>query len=158
MTDCPPETCAPPKKSREERDREIMESISYDVIKKAGSFLNLYDFDFFMKETTLSDVSKAFRNQYSLKMKLSHLNVVMRLTAKGSCRYYRKKLKAVRHASDADPEYWEKLKAAVEEMLPHLSREQITLQKVERIVRTKISTNQKLLQGLPNRLRVWEVS
>lgn len=157
MTDLPTETCAPPKKSREERDREIMENVSADVILKAEKFLSLHDFDFFLKEATLSDVSKAFRNQYSLKMKVSHLNVLMRLTAKSACEYYRKKLKATKSHSVADPEYWEKLKAAVEEMLPQLSGEQITLPKAERIVRTRISTNQKLLQGLPKRLRVWEV-
>lgn len=157
MTNLPSETCATPKKSREERDREIMETISTDVIKKATSFLRLHDYEFFIKETKLSQVSHAFRNQHSLKMKLSHLNVVMRLTAKTTCACYRQKLKAVKSHSDADPEYWERLKAAVEQLLPYLSQEDVTLQKVERIVRLKISTNTKLLAGLPSRLRVWEV-
>lgn len=156
MTDLQSETCAIPKKSRKQRDREIMESISTDVLKKATSFLRLHDFDFFKTATKLSDVSKAFRNQHSLKLKLSHLNVVMRLTAKTACVCYRQKLKPVKSHSDADPEYWERLKAAVETMMPYLAMDGVNLGVAERIVRLKISTNRVLLQGLPGRLRVWE--
>lgn len=133
-----------------------METISIDVIKKATSFLRLHDYEFFIKETKLSDVSQAFRNQHSLKMKLSHLNVVMRITAKTACVCYRQKLKPIKHADDADPEYWENLKGVVETMMPYLAMEGVNLEVAERIVRLKISTNRVLLQGLPSRLRVWE--
>ncbi len=146
------------KISREEKDRLIMESIPSEMIRKADLFLKQNDFTFFRAESTLSQVSNQFRDKHSIKMKISHLNVLMRLRSKAVCQMYRKKLKPRKHGGDADPAYWDRLKAKAEKMIEYLSMEGVNLGSAERILRTIISTNRTMLQGLPARLRVWEHS
>lgn len=68
--------------------------------------------------------------------------------------YMHWKRKPVSKSTLLDPERWDKLRAAVEffrEELPGLS-----LANACHVVRSKISTNEAQLAGLPARLRYWE--
>lgn len=137
--------------------------------KHVKRFLVNCDFILFIHAVKTRDVAKmivAVRNPMkvreitSLIMDLTCNSKMKRSYIKAGglcascCDYYGRRLKPKARFNDCTEGQWERIKAAAEKCVPLLQG--FSKDKAERAIRRWASVNQRLMAGLPLRLRVWK--
>lgn len=146
------------KRSRAEVELEVMQELYqlHGLQKKIEDHLFRCDVTLFCTKANLTLAARGFRALEKVDFPIRKLAVAMRVIAREKCKFWMKKVKSRRSLAEADNEYWDRLKVAVIQLAPALCNPLVNIEMAERIVRTKISTNVHLLNGLPSRMRFWE--
>ncbi len=122
------------------------------ITKELAAFLFENEMMWWINNVQKGDIKKLLiQNLFYKKITRNTLNVLLWHHCSA---YMHWKRKPTSQSTLLDPERWDKLRAAVEffrEELPGLS-----LANACHVVRSKISTNEAQLAGLPARLRYWE--
>jgi len=122
------------------------------ITKELAAFLFENELMWWLNSVPKADIKKLLiQNSFYKKITRNTLNMLLWHHCSA---YMHRKRKPTSQSHLLDPERWDKLRAAVEffrEELPGLS-----LKNACHVVRSKISTNEAQLAGLPARLRYWE--
>lgn len=114
-------------------------------------FLEDNDFEMFEQNMKLSQVVKLAREK-GLVAPLRHISMLVK-DHKGVCDWWGRRTKPVSRNMDADAKYWDELKAIVEKNILLIQGKDIDF--AMRVVKRFTVTNKTLLNGLPERLKVW---
>ena len=115
-----------------------------------GDWLKANDIPFFLKREKMSTARKSF-NASTTKVSASKF----REAVNENCRYWKTSHRLrFRKPVTLNVDGWTKLKQGVSSILEDLRG--VRLRHAVDLVRTRVSVNAKLLDGLPKRLHVWK--
>jgi hypothetical protein len=122
------------------------------ISKELAAFLFENELNWWLSSVPKNDIKKLLiQNSFYKKITRNTLNVLLWHHCSA---YMHWKRKPGSKSTLLDPERWDKLRSAVEffrEELPGLS-----MKNACHVIRSRISTNEAQLAGLPARLRYWE--
>lgn len=122
------------------------------ISRELSLFIFQNELDWWINNVPKADIKKLLiQNSFYRKITRNTLDVLLWHHCSA---YMHWKRKPKSTSQLLDPERWDKLRTAVEAMKKHLPG--LSLAKACHVVRSKISTNEAQLAGLPARLRYWE--
>lgn len=128
-------------------------------------FLKQNDLDFFLNKVSLAAAAKRVRAEVdglwiddkfvpmSKHVKLRDISAILKEDRDRECEFWGRRIKPKNLNSAVDEKYWDRLKICVSKHLHLLQGAPADV--AERIVRRWMSTSIMLMNGLPERMRVW---